>query len=70
MTKFADALYSQFKTLKMTAALFMIIVYCAAVYLAGGSVLRLGMFWLVCRFYIILPGAVVCKAVGLERFDS
>ncbi len=70
MTKFADALYSRFKTFKTAASLFMIIIYCAAVHLAGGSVIRLGLFWLVCRFYIFLPGAVICKAVGLERFDG
>ena len=70
MTKFADALYSGFKTFKTAVSLFMIIIYCAAVHLAGGSVIRLGLFWLVCRFYIFLPGAVICKAVGLERFDG
>ena len=70
MTKFADALYSGFRNLKTAAALVMIIVYCAAVCLAGGSVIRLGLFWLVCRFYILLPGAVVCKSLGLERFDG
>ena len=70
MTKFADALYSRFKTFKTAVLLFMIIIYCAAVHLAGGSVIRLGLFWLVCRFYIFLPGAVICKAVGLERFDG
>ncbi len=70
MTKFADALYSRFKTFKTAVSLFMIIIYCAAVHLAGGSVIRLGLFWLVCRFYIFLPGAVICKAVGLERFDG
>ena len=70
MTIFADALYSRFKTFKTGVSLFMIIIYCAAVHLAGGSVIRLGLFWLVCRFYIFLPGAVICKAVGLERFDG